>query len=107
MGGKRVEYSVPELHRLWAGGASYAEIAAALGCAETFVQRLKVRHRLPDRERRAYVGPSSDPAPDEIERMKAAIKARHIHALQGESDEQTRTRVWKENQRRGIRTEVA
>jgi len=103
MKGHRIEYSVLRLHQLWASGASYTEIAAALGCAESYVQKLKVRHRLPNRERRPYVAPTNDPAPDEIARLKAELKARHIESMREETEDQTRSRVWQENQRLGIK----
>ena len=101
MGSKRIQYSVAELHRLWASGASYTEIAAALGCAESYVQKLKARHKLPHKARE-YSAPTNDPSLEEIDRLTAEIKARHMQAMRCESEEQTRSRVWQENRRLGI-----
>lgn len=105
MGSKRIQYSVAELHRLWASGASYTEIAAALGCAESYVQKLKSRHKLPHKPRE-YAAPTGDPTPDEIDRLKAEIKARHMQAMLRESEDQTRSRVWQENKRLGIQEAI-
>jgi DNA-binding CsgD family transcriptional regulator len=47
--GREIEYCALTLHRLWARGDSYQEIAAALGCSQTFISTLKDRHKLPNR----------------------------------------------------------
>ena len=73
-----IKYCALQLHEMWASGASYKEIAAALGCSESFVHDLKVRHKLPSRQRPTKEIFENDPTPDEIERMKAEIKARHF-----------------------------
>lgn len=99
---RRVAYSVVKLHQLWASGESYAEIAAALGCSESYVHVLKQRHKLPDRPRE-YAAPAGDPTPDEIRARAEEIKARHLAELRNETDDQTYSRVYKEDIRRGTR----
>lgn len=97
MGTYKVTYSVPDLWQLWASGASYSEIAARLGCTESFVHKLKDRHKLPNRPRR-QARPRVDPTPEELEQLKAEVKARHLARRRCETEEQTRTRVWHEDQ---------
>jgi hypothetical protein len=89
-------YSVPELFRLWAGGASYKEIAASLGVTESYVHKLKDRHKLPNRERKQGL-PTADPTPEEIAAGKVALRLKHLAQRRGETDEQTRKRVWTED----------
>ncbi len=96
---RRVAYSVAELHRLWARGDSYTDIAAALGCSVSFLTKLKERHKLPNRPR-SYVSPADDPTPEEIAERAAAIKRRNIDAMRLETEDNTRSRLWKEQQRR-------
>ena len=73
MGTPKNRYSVPELFRLWAGGASYKEIAASLGVTESYVHKLKDRHKLPNRERKQGK-PTVDPTPEEIAAGKVALR---------------------------------
>jgi hypothetical protein len=73
-----IKYCAKQLHDLWDGGASYAEIAAVLGCSHSYVHDLKVRHNLPNRRRPTKEIYESDPTPDDIERMKAEIRERHL-----------------------------
>lgn len=89
-------YSVPELFRLWAGGACYKDIAASLGVTESYVHKLKDRHKLPNRERKQGL-PTVDPTPEEIAAGKVALKLKHLAQRRGETDEQTRKRVWQED----------
>ena len=74
----RLKYSALQLHEMWAAGDSRDEIAAALGCSTSHVQELCRRHKLPPRQRAVKEIFESDPTPDEIERAKAEIKARHM-----------------------------
>ena len=92
---QRVKYSVPLLHEMWARGDSYTDIAAALGCSVSFLTKLKDRHKLPNRPR-SYTAPSGDPTPEEIAERAAAIRRRNIEAMRSESEETTRSRLWKE-----------
>ena len=73
-----MEYCALTLHRLWARGDSYQEIAAALGCSESFVARLKVRHKLPNRQKATKDILADDPTPDEIAERAAECRARRI-----------------------------
>lgn len=92
----KVRYSVPELFRLWAGGASYKEIAASLGVTESYVHKLKERHKLPNRARKQGK-PTADPTPEEISAGKVALRLKHLAQRRGETEEQTRKRVWQED----------
>ena len=96
MGTPKNAYSVPELFRLWAGGASYKEIAASLGVSESYVHKLKDRHKLPNRARKQGK-PTVDPTPEEIETRAAEARARHLARRRSETEEQTRKRVWQED----------
>jgi len=58
------EYCTLTLHQLWASGASYIEIAAALGCSQSFINTLKARHKLPNRQRVPRKICENDPTPE-------------------------------------------
>lgn len=75
-----IQYSALQLHTLWTSGASYAEIAAVLGCSESFVHDLKVRHKLPNRQRPTKEIFENDPTPEQIRERAAELKARHMAA---------------------------
>ena len=74
--GREIEYCALTLHRLWARGDSYQEIAAALGCSQSFVSRLKERHKLPDRQRPNREIFEADPTPEQIAERAAECRAR-------------------------------
>lgn len=76
--GRRIEYCAATLHMLWARGDSYMEIAAALGCSESFVHHLKVRHKLPNRQRSTRDILDDDPTPEQIAERAAECRARRI-----------------------------
>jgi len=96
--GRKFDYSVLELHRLWASGASYDEIAAALGCGASLVCRLKVRHKLPDRPRKGVKG-DRDPTPQEIAERARECRERHYARRRSETPTQTDTRLSHERAR--------
>ena len=94
----KVKYSLAELHRLWVGGASYDEIAAALGCASSYIGRLRERHKLPPRSVPvARRKPREDPTPEEVEQRKAEIRERNMAKMRSESEEQTVQRILQES----------
>jgi hypothetical protein len=76
--GREVEYCALTLHRLWARGDSYQEIAAALGCSQSFVSRLKDRHKLPNRQKATNDILADDPTPEEIAERAAECRARRV-----------------------------
>jgi hypothetical protein len=78
--GREVEYCAVTLHRLWARGDSYQEIAAALGCSQSFVSRLKDRHKLPNRQKPNREIFEDDPTPEEIAERAAECRARRVVA---------------------------
>lgn len=75
---RTVKYSASKLHALWAAGASYQEIAAALGCSQSFIQRLKTRHKLPNRQRANREIFEDDPTPEQIAERAAEQRAKRI-----------------------------
>jgi len=78
--GHEVKYCALTLHQLWASGASYVEIAAALGCSQSFVSRLKDRHKLPNRQKATRDILADDPTPEEIAERAAECRARRVVA---------------------------
>jgi hypothetical protein len=78
--GREVEYCAVTLHRLWARGDSYQEIAAALGCSQTFISTLKDRHKLPNRQKPNREIFDADPTPEEIAERAAECRARRVVA---------------------------
>ena len=74
--GQDVEYCALTLHRLWARGDSYSDIAAALGCSMSYVSRLKVRHKLPNRQMGVREIDEPDPTPEQIAERAAECRAR-------------------------------
>ena len=76
--GRRIEYCAAKLHELWARGDSYLEIAAALGCSESFVHHLKVRHKLPHRQKPTREIFEDDPTPEQIAERAAECRAKRV-----------------------------
>jgi hypothetical protein len=78
--GREIDYCALTLHELWARGDSYQEIAAALGCSQSLVARLKVRHKLPNRQRANRDIFADDPTPEQIAERAAECRARRVVA---------------------------
>jgi len=76
--GREVDYCVATLHRLWARGDSYQEIAATLGCSQSYVHRLKTRHKLPNRQKATRDILADDPTPEEIAERAAECRSRRV-----------------------------
>lgn len=76
--GKDVDYCPVLLRQMWARGDSYQKIAAALGCSQSYVSRLKVRHKLPDRQRVTRDIFADDPTPEQIAERAAECRARRV-----------------------------
>ncbi len=76
--GREIEYCALTLHRLWASGASYMEIAAALGCSQSYVSTLKDRHKLPNRQKATKDILADDPTPEQIAERAAECRARRV-----------------------------
>jgi hypothetical protein len=76
--GREVEYCTATLRRLWARGDSYPEIAAALGGSQSYVHRLKTRHKLPNRQKATRDILDDDPTPEEIAERAAECRARRV-----------------------------
>ena len=76
--GREIKYCTLTLHQLWASGASYVEIAAALGCSQSYVHRLKTRHKLPNRQKGTREIFEDDPTPEQIAQRAAECRARRV-----------------------------
>lgn len=73
---RQIQYDTLKLHEMWARGDSYMDIAAALGCSVSFVHHLKVRHKLPDRQKPTKEIFADDPTPEQIAERAAECRAR-------------------------------
>ena len=73
-----IVYDLKKLERLWDRGLTHLEIAQSLGCSVRYVDRLRVRHNLPARDRRYHASEFRDPTPLEIEERKKEILERHL-----------------------------
>lgn len=102
MGSRRLQYSVAKLFQLWSGGASYPEIAAALGCHEGTVQKLKERHKLPNRKKKTNTEfkAADDPTPEEIAERARECREAHYAKRRKETAAETDGRLSKERTRR-------
>jgi hypothetical protein len=78
--GREIDYCALTLHELWARGDSYQEIAAALGCSQSLIARLKVRHKLPNRQKATREIFADDPTPEQIAERAAECRARRVVA---------------------------
>lgn len=96
--GKRPKLSAAEIHRLWVERVPTQEIAdkcgVSIGTMYSYAQRMKLPKR-PKVEKERTV----DPSPDEIERLKAVLKARHIQERMREDVSNTQSKVskWRNN----------
>lgn len=101
MGHNRFQYSVAELFRLWGSGASYQEIAAALGCNQSTVHSLKERHKLPRRAKQTNTEfrAAEDPTEEEIEQRARECREAHFAKRRAETPIQTDSRLAKERSR--------
>jgi hypothetical protein len=81
---------LPLLYQLWNDHTlTRVKVSAMLGISPTHLTRLVARHKLPPRPRDRNQK-TVDPTPEEIERDKAALKAKHMAERRGESEEKTR-----------------
>lgn len=94
-----------QLLALWQQGLTLIQIGAAIGCSASTAGMLVKQHGLPPREQLRKM-PLDDPTPDEIERLKAELKARHMEERRAESPCNTHSKVskWRQNicQPRGL-----
>lgn len=93
MQGRRNEYCTETLHRLWARGDSYREIASALGVCESYVALLKQRHKLPYRQKPQQQVFMDDPTPEQIAERKHEIRMAHLEHLRNECADASRSRA--------------
>jgi len=93
--GKRPKLSAAEIHRLWVELVPTQEIAdragVSIGTMYSYAQRMKLPKRPKVEKERSTV----DPSPDEIERLKAVLKERHIQERMREDVTNTQSKVSK------------
>jgi len=93
--GKRPKLSAAEIHRLWVELEPTQEIAdragVSIGTMYSYAQRMKLPKRPKIEKERSTV----DPSPDEIERLKAVLKQRHIQERMREDVTNTQSKVSK------------
>lgn len=83
-----------EFARLWHDGMSLNSLASRFGVSRPTIKRYARLLALPNRTEPHY-----EPTPDEIERLKAELRAKHFDEMRGESDMATRARDWRERRR--------
>ena len=104
--GKRPRLSATEIHRLWVEGVPTQEIADKCGLSIGTIYSYAQRMKLPKRPKAEKPRDTNDPAPDEIERLKAELFERHMEKRRAEAPCNTHSKVskWRHNicQPRGI-----
>lgn len=89
---RKTVYDVQLLHRLWADETlQHREIALRLGVSQSFLGRLKLRHKLPKRDPPQCRTPY-DPTPEEIAERAAECRERHFATRRCESEEASSSR---------------
>jgi len=87
------------LHQMWTAGETAEAIGKRFGVSASTVCNWAQKYKLPKRERPQKNKPA-DPTLEEIERLKAELKAKHIEERIAEDVTNTQNKV--SNWRRGI-----
>jgi transposase len=87
------------LHQMWTAGETAEAIGKRFGVSASTVCHWAQKYNLPKRQRPQKNKPA-DPSPEEIERLKAVLKERHIQERIREDVTNTHSKVSK--WRRGI-----
>lgn len=82
---------------MWLSGVSVPEMAARLGCHSQLIYKLRVGFGLPNRAR--VNCPDKDPTPEEIAERARECREKHYARRRAETDETSRVKVWKRQQR--------
>lgn len=98
--GKRPKLSPAQIHRLWVELVPTQEIADRAGISIGTMYAYAKSMKLPKRPKVEKERSTVDPSPDEIERLKAVLKERHIQERMREDVTNTQSKVSK--WRRGI-----
>jgi DNA-binding CsgD family transcriptional regulator len=98
--GKRPKLSPAQIHRLWVELVPTQEIANRAGISIGTMYAYAKSMKLPKRPKVEKDRKTVDPSPDEIERLKAMLKERHIQERMREDVTNTQSKVSK--WRRGI-----
>lgn len=86
---------VPRLFAMWNAGARVEDIALAFNVSSTLVYKWRRQYSLPPRPM-SSTKPLPEITPEEFERRKAEVDARHLEHLRNESPDVTRVRVLRE-----------
>lgn len=92
--GQQLGLSTADIHRMWVRGVPAPEIARQCGVSLGTLYAWSKRLKLPPRPRPER-NVTADPSPDEIERLKAELKARHIAERVAEDASNTHSKVSK------------
>ena len=86
------------LHQMWMAGETTGAIGARFGVSASTISKWAQRYKLPKRERPGHQQ-VADPTPEEIERLKAELRARHIAERVSEDVTSTHSKVskWRRN----------
>ena len=82
------------LHQLWVAGHTFEAMAKRFGVTVGTIYKWSKRYKLPKRAKPG-TQPVADPTPDEIERMKAELKRRHMAERMAEAPCNTHSKVSK------------
>jgi DNA-binding CsgD family transcriptional regulator len=93
--GKRPKLSAAEIHRLWVELVPTQEIADRAGISIGTMYAYAKSMKLPKRPKVEKERSTVDPSPDEIERLKAVLKERHIQERMREDVTNTHSKVSK------------
>ena len=81
------------LHQMWMAGDTCEAIGRRFGVAASTISKWAKDYKLPARPKPMPEHRIDDPSPEEIERLKAELKARHMEERRAESDGAVRSKV--------------
>ena len=94
------------LHQMWMAGETCEAIGKRFGVSDSTIHKWSQLYKLPKRQR-PMAHREVDPTPEEIERLKAELKRKHIEARIAEDVASTHSKVskWRRNvcQPKGVR----
>lgn len=83
------------LHEMWTAGRTLQEIGVRFGVSDSTIYQWTQRYKLPKRPKPLPEHFPDDPTPDEIERLKAELKERHMQERRAEAPCNTHSKVSK------------
>lgn len=91
---RRAEIDPDEFAKLWHAGETLQRMASRFGVSKSTVKKFAIRQGLPYRCHENQRG-TRDPTPEEIERLKAELREKHLAELLAESDSASINRGWR------------